>query len=105
MFFFKKVLPTNTQYKNLIMDFLNILDLFIHSNSEGEFNILQIYKLNLFPFIPEFISGQLNYISINKDFIKNLGKDIDNQNLVFELLHFMNRNQSFFPFKLNLNNV
>ena len=103
MFFFKKVLPTNTQYKNLIMDFLNILDLFIHSNSEGEFDILQIYKLNLFPFIPEFISGQLNYISINKDFIKNLGKDIDNQNLVFELLHFMNRNQSFFPFKLNIN--
>ena len=103
MFFFKKVLPTNTQFKNLIMDFLNILDLFIHANSEGEFNILTIYKLNLFPFIPDFISGQLNYVTVNKDFIKNLGKDVDNQNLVFELIHFMNRNQDFFPFKLNSN--
>jgi len=36
------------------MDFLNILDLFIHANYEGDFNILAIYKLNLFPFIPDF---------------------------------------------------
>ena len=39
-----------------------------------------------------------HYISIEKEFINTLESNIENQNFVYELLHFICLNPSFFPF-------
>ena len=96
MFHIKKFLPINQEIKNLILDFLNLFSLFLYANKD--INVIEIYNKIFFPFLPEFILSQINFISINKDFINNLGSDIDNENFTFDLINFINENKQFFPF-------
>ena len=94
--FFKRIIPNSTENKNIIMDFINILEIALSSDISGK--LLSNYTNIFFPFIPDFLMKIFHYISIEKEFINTLESNIENQNFVYELLHFICLNPSFFPF-------
>ena len=96
MIFFKRIIPNSPQNKNIIMDFINILDIALSSDVTGK--LLSNYYNIFFPFIPDYLIKIFHYISIEKEFINTLSDNIDNQNFVYELLQFICNNPSFFPF-------
>jgi hypothetical protein len=87
MLFFKRIIPNSPQNKNIIMDFINILDIALSSDVTGK--LLSNYYNIFFPFIPDYLIKIFHYISIEKEFINTLSDNIDNQNFVYELLHFI----------------
>lgn len=94
VFFFKKILPKTAEEKNLIMDFLNIIDLFLYQNK----NILQYdsHFANAFiPFIQDLILNCINFANINKEFVNNLNEQ--NQNFIYEILLFLISHPQFYP--------
>ena len=96
MLFFKRIIPNSPENKNIIMDFINILDIAICSDITGK--LLSNYYNLFFPFIPDYLTKIFHYISIEKEFINTLAENIDNQNFVYEMLDFICNNPSFFPF-------
>ena len=94
--FFKRIIPNSVENKNIIMDFINILEISLCSDISGK--LLSNYANIFFPFIPDYLMKIFHYISIEKEFINTLAENIDNQNFVYELLQFICLNPSFFPF-------
>ena len=94
--FFKRIIPNSSENKNIIMDFINILEIALSSDISGK--LLSNYTNIFFPFIPDFLMKIFHYISIEKEFINTLESNIENQNFVYELLQFICLNPSFFPF-------
>ena len=94
--FFKRIIPNTPENKNIIMDFINILQIALSSDISGK--LLSNYTNIFFPFIPDYLMKIFHYISIEKEFINTLADNIENQNFVYELLHFICLNPSFFPF-------
>ena len=95
VFFFKKLTPNTPEVRNLLMDFLSILDLFLYQNKH-------ITKDNTFdriftPFIQEILVTMFTYVSSNKEFMNNL--DEDNQNFIYEMLYFLLKNKQYYPLK------
>ena len=96
MLYFKRIIPNSKENKNIIMDFINILDIALCSDVTG--NLLSNYYNTFFPFLPDYLTKLFHYISIDKEFVNSLAENIDNQNFVYELLQFICSNPSFFPF-------
>ena len=96
MLYFKRIIPNSPEHKNIIMDFINILDIALCSDVTGK--LLSNYYNIFFPFVPDYLTKIFHYISIEKEFINTLAENIDNQNFVYELLQFICNNPSFFPF-------
>ena len=96
MFYFKRIIPNKPENKNIIMDFLSILDISLCTDVTGE--LLSSYKNIFFPFIPDYLLKIFHYISIEKEFINTLADNIENQNFVYQLLDFICNNPIFFPF-------
>jgi hypothetical protein len=94
--FFKRIIPNSPENKNIIMDFINILEISLISDIPGK--LLSNYTNIFFPFIPDYLMKIFHYISIEKEFINTLADNIENQNFVYELLNFICINPSFFPF-------
>ena len=96
MLYFKRIIPNSPEHKNIIMDFINILDIALCSDITGK--LLSNYYNIFFPFIPDYLTKIFHYITIEKEFINTLADNIENQNFVYELLQFICNNPSFFPF-------
>ena len=96
MLYFKRIIPNSPENKNIIMDFINILDLALCSDVTGK--LLSNYYNIFFPFIPDYLTKIFHYISIEKEFINTLSDNVENQNFISELLLFICNNPSFFPF-------
>ena len=96
MLYFKRIIPNSKEHKNIIMDFINILDIALCSDVTGK--LLSNYYNIFFPFVPDYLIKIFHYISIEKEFVNTLAENIDNQNFVYELLQFICDNTSFFPF-------
>ena len=96
MLYFKRIIPNSPEHKNIIMDFINILDIALCSDVTGK--LLSNYYNIFFPFVPDYLTKIFHYISIEKEFVNTLAENIDNQNFVYELLQFICNNPSFFPF-------
>jgi hypothetical protein len=96
MLYFKRIIPNSPENKNIIMDFINILDISLSSDITGK--LLSNYYNIFFPFIPDYLTKIFHYITIEKGFINTLADNIENQNFVYELLQFLCNNPSFFPF-------
>ena len=96
MLYFKRIIPNSPEHKNIIMDFINILDIALCSDVTGK--LLSNYYNIFFPFVPDYLTKIFHYISIEKEFINTLAENIENQNFVYELLQFLCNNPSFFPF-------
>jgi hypothetical protein len=94
--FFKRIIPNSPENKNIIMDFINILEIALSSDISGK--LLSNYTNIFFPFIPDFLMKIFHYVSIEKEFINTLESNIENQNFIYELLQFICLNPSFFPF-------
>ena len=96
MLYFKRIIPNSPEHKNIIMDFINIIDIALCSDITGK--LLSNYYNIFFPFIPDYLVKIFHYISIEKEFVNTLAENIENQNFVYELLQFICDNPSFFPF-------
>ena len=94
--FFKRIIPNSVENKNIIMDFINILEISLCSDISGK--LLSNYTNIFFPFIPDYLMKIFHYITIEKEFINTLAENIENQNFVYELLQFICMNPCFFPF-------
>ena len=95
IFYFKKVIPNTSELKNLIMDFLSIVDLFLYQNKSLNHN--ETFSKIFIPFIQEMILNCINFATIQKEFINNLNEE--NQNFIYEILEFLLNNQIYFPNK------
>ena len=94
--FFKRIIPNSVENKNIIMDFINILEISLCSDISGK--LLSNYTNIFFPFIPDYLMKIFHYITIEKEFINTLAEKNENQNFVYELLQFICMNPCFFPF-------